>query len=235
MQYDLPFEGASRLGETHRHLKGAFGPPLPTLRLDPLSQLLRSLLGARTRDAVSGEVFATLANHHSRWEELLQIPHENLFALIRDVTHAERKAVFIPLALRGIIDRRRSLDLDFLSAWPVDDGLAWLQALRGVGPKTAAAVLNFSALHQRALVVDTHYWRVARRLGLISLKTSLAKSSYSLARQIPVSWNADDTEENFILMKELGQTLCHHGVPECPRCPLRPMCPHPGSTHGRPA
>jgi len=226
MQFELPLEGASRLTEIHRRLMAAYGPPLPTFRLDPVSQLVLSMLGARTHDHISRRYFSDLANHHPRWEELIQIPYADFSAHISGVTHAERKAVFIPQALRGIIERRRRLDLDFLSAWPVDDALAWLDALRGVGPKTSAAVLNFSTLHQRALVVDTHYWRVARRLGLILPKTSLAKSSQLLTRQIPSFWTADDTEKNFIFMKKLGQEYCHYAAPECARCPLQSICPH---------
>lgn len=227
MQYGLPFEGISRLFEAHLRLETFYGPQPETHRLDPVSQLVHSMLGARTRDAIARRVFAALARDHSRWEELIALSYWDFFTLIRQVTFAERKAEFIPLALCAIIERRGRLDLDFLSAWPVEAALVWLDALKGVGPKTAAAALNFSTLHRRALVVDTHYWRVARRLGLVSLKTSLAKAPQLLTQQIPSSFNADDTEANFILMKKLGQEYCHPAKPECARCPLRSMCPQP--------
>lgn len=249
MQYGLPLEGVSRLSEAHGRLLAAFGPPLPALRLDPVAQLVHSMLGARTRDAISRRTFLLLADRHARWEELIELPYWDLFALIRDVTFAERKAEFIPRALRGIVERRGRLDLRFLSGWPVDAALDWLDELPGVGPKTAAAVLNFSTLHRRALVVDTHYWRVAIRLGLIPAKTSLAKAPRLLTRQTPAAWTADDTETNFILMKRLGQDYCRHSRPDCAACPLRSMCSSVGhatarnanaastasDAHGRPA
>lgn len=225
MQYGLPFEGISPLCEVHLRLGAFYGPQPITHRLDPVSQLVHSMLGARTRDAITRKVFVALASSQMRWEELIELPYSDFFTLIRNVTFAERKAEFISLALRTIVERRGRLDLDFLSAWPVEASLVWLDALKGVGPKTAAAVLNFSTLHQRALVVDTHYWRVARRLGLIPEKTSLAKAAHLLAQQIPSSFNAADAEINFILMKKLGQEYCRPARPECARCPLRSMCP----------
>jgi endonuclease III len=233
MQYGLPFEGISRLTEMHRRLLAAFGPPRPTLRLDPVSQLVHSMLGARTRDAISRKTFAALTNRHSRWEELVELPYWDLFELIRGVTFAERKAEFIPLALRTIVKRRGRLDLDFLSTWPADTALQWLDDLPGVGPKTAAAVLNFSTLHQRALVVDTHYQRVAIRLGLIPEKTSLAKAARLLSREVPAAWNADDTETNFILVKQLGQECCRSGRTVCTQCPLCSLCPEIGRATAR--
>lgn len=235
MQYGLPLEGVSRLAEAHRRLKDAYGLPAATLRLDPLGQLVLSMLGARTRDAAAKHAFAALVNRHARWEELTRLPYPDFAALIRNVTFAERKAEFIPLALRAIVERRGRLDLDFLSAWPAEQALAWLDRLPGVGPKTGAAVLNFSTLHRRALVVDTHYWRAARRLALIPPGTSLSRASRLLARQVPAAWDADDTETNFLLMKQLGQRHCRHAAPDCAGCPLRPMCPEAGRGAARQA
>src|SRR5690606_7256789 len=104
-----------------------------------------------------------LANRFPDWEKLTRAPYWDLAALIGDVTFAERKAKFIPLALCTIAAQRGRLELAFLSAWPEETALAWLDTLPGVGPKTGAAVLNYSTLHRRALVVDTHYRRVAQR------------------------------------------------------------------------
>ncbi len=46
----------------------------------------------------------------------------------------------------------------------------WLEELPGVGPKTSAAVLLFSRLRMPALPVDSHYHRVAQRIGLVGPK-----------------------------------------------------------------
>jgi endonuclease III len=229
MQFGLPFEDNASLSRIHQRLVDAYGPLPATHRLDPVSQLVHSVLGARTRDRISPKTFALLANRFPVWEELIRAPYWDLAALIRDVTFAERKAKFIPLALCTIAEQRGRLELDFLSAWPEEASLAWLDALPGVGPKTAAAVLNFSTLHKRALVVDTHYRRVAQRLRLISTKTSLACAPRLLTRQIPGCWTANDTEMNFLLMKKLGQEYCRHSKPDCAACPLLRLCPEADS------
>ncbi len=68
--------------------------------------------------------------------------------------------------LQRILDLRGDFDLDFLGELLVEQAMAWLQRLDGVGLHVAAAVLNFSTLRRPSMVVDTHVWRVARRYGL---------------------------------------------------------------------
>ena len=68
--------------------------------------------------------------------------------------------------LGAIEAERGSLDLGFLADAPREEALEFLEALPGVGRKTAACVLLFS-FDRPELPVDTHVYRVASRLGLI--------------------------------------------------------------------
>ena len=107
----------------------------------------------------------------------------------------------------------------------MDAAQAWLESLPGVGPKTSAAVLNFSTLHRRVLCVDTAHYRVAVRFGLVPQKTTPKLASHLLNQLVPDHWTADDTETHHVLMQLLGRTLCTSGRPRCAPCPLRLMCP----------
>lgn len=224
MQYTLPFDPDNRLVRIHKGLLTAFGKPPECHRLDPVSQLVFTMLSARTRGPIAKAAFKKLANQFSRWEELARTPAHMVRRLIDPVTFAERKAVFLPGALLNVMRRRGDLSLDFLNAWPAGAAQSWLEALPGVGPKTSAAILNFSPLHKPVLVVDTAHQRAAQRLGLVSANASLAKTSRMLARHIPDHWTADDIEDHHVLMQHLGQSYCTYSNPACGVCPVRQLC-----------
>ena len=133
---------------------------------------------------------------------------------------ADIKAVRIQDILRRIQAERGSLDLGFLSRMEMAEARAWLRALPGVGPKTAACVLLFS-LGMPAMPVDTHVYRVTRRLGLISAGTSVEKAHEILEAMVPPG----DIYEVHILLVEHGRRTCRAQRPACPSCVLREICP----------
>ncbi|MGL6042789.1 MAG: endonuclease III [Sandaracinobacteroides sp.] len=93
-----------------------------------------------------------------------------------------------------------------------------LVALAGVGRKTANVVLN-EAFGEATLAVDTHVFRVGRRLGLSSGKTPDAVERDLLA-QVPKNW-ARPAHHLLILH---GRYLCKARTPECWRCPVSTRC-----------
>ena len=110
-------------------------------RLDPTAQLIRSMLGSQTKDEVSWRVFREL----TQVSDLCQ-PHETAAGYDqhddcgRNALRKEGEVHHSGLA--G--DRcKMPTDIGFLGDWPVRRAIAWLRRLEGVGPKVAAAVLNF--------------------------------------------------------------------------------------------
>jgi endonuclease-3 len=65
-------------------------------------------------------------------------------------------------------------DLSPLGEQPIEDALAWLERLPGVGRKVAASALNFSSLAIPAFVADTHVLPVLGRFGVIDAKADRA-------------------------------------------------------------
>ena len=225
MQYSLPLADENRLLDAHRLLLAAYGPVPAYERLDPVSQMVLAMLSGRTRDALAMDAFMRLARHLNGWEKLAAMEPHILKPLIFDITFAERKAVYLPEAIRRILSLRGRLDLGFLAAWPVETARRWLEALPGVGAKTSAAVLNVSTLHRRILTADTHHVRAAQRLGFVPPKADIARTIRLLNRRLPDAWNADDTEAHHVLMQRLGQMVCTHRDPGCAGCPLCGLCP----------
>lgn len=230
MQLTLPFAMENRLMRAHELLSAAFGPVAATRRMDPVSQLVFTMLSGRTRDHLAKAAFEGLANSFLTWEPVMRMRAGDLLARIAPTTFPERKALYLPSALQAIMRRRQRLDLDFLGSRPVEAAQVWLESLPGVGPKASAAVLNFSTLHRRVLCVDTTHYRVAVRLGLVPPKTPHKLASRLLNQLVPDHWSADDTEEHHILMQLLGRALCTTSRPRCAPCPLRLMCPTANSS-----
>jgi endonuclease-3 len=119
------------------------------------------------------------------------------------------------------MQRRGELSLDFLDRLPVDEGKRWLTSLDGIGPKTAACVLLF-ALGKPALPVDTHVFRVSRRLGLIGSKVGAEKAHTLLESALPPDPATIYTFH--IDMIRHGRRICHAQRPRCSECPLSDLC-----------
>ena len=225
MQYHLPLPGENGLLVVHRLLSAAFGSVSPFYRLDPVGQMILTILSGRTRDEIAMEKYTLLKTSLASWDELARMEPFRLRKLIEGVTFADRKAVHLPAALQAIIARRGRIELDFLAAWPIVKATSWLEGLTGVGPKTSAAILNSSTLRRRILMVDTAHNRAAQRLGLVPEKSDIARTTRLLNRQLPDAWTAHDTETHHALMQKLGQDFCVHGQPFCANCPLCRICP----------
>ena len=193
--------------------------------LDPLSELVSSLLSHRTRNADSGAAFRQLRARFPTWEAVRDAPVEEVQETIAACTWPEQKAPRLQQILRLITQQRGSLSLDFLETLSSEAAQSWLQTLPGVGPKTSAAVLAFSRLRRAALPVDSHHHRVALRLGLIPPTMSVGPSHALLSAQLPPEWNAQQVYDNHEVMMLHGQRCCFYNQPACERCVLLSECP----------
>ena len=212
--------------EIHRRLCGVYGCPIAYFHsLDPMSELVSSLLSHRTRNAESGAAFKSLRARYPDWAAVAAAPTRDIEAAIAGVTWPEQKAPRIQSVLRAIQVEVGALSLDFLADVPVEDARAWLERLPGVGPKTSAAVLSFSLLRRAALPVDSHHHRVAARTGLIPAGLAVGPSHQVLSAQLPPDWDAQQVYDNHEVLMLHGQRCCFHRNPACLRCPLLDLCP----------
>ena len=219
----------------HRRLCDAYGCPVPYFHdLDPLSELVSSLLSHRTKNADSGRAFKELRRRLPAWEQVRDAPTAEVQDAISAATWPEQKAPRIQQVLRLITDRRcGELSLDFLKDLPPAEAMSWLRELPGVGPKTAAAVLSFSSLRMAALPVDCHHHRVAQRLALVGSKVDVAAAHTLLAAQLPPDFDAQQVYDNHEAMMLHGQRCCYHAAPACHRCPVLDVCPFGQARAGR--
>ncbi len=193
--------------------------------LDPVSELVSSLLSHRTKNSDSGRAFRQLRDRFPTWEAVCDSPTAEVQEAIAPCTWPEQKAPRIQSVLRQIRDERGELSLDFLADLPAVEARLWLERIPGVGPKTSAVVLLFSRLRIAALPVDSHHHRVAQRLGLIPLSVSVGPSHVLLASQLPPEWDAQQVYDNHEVLMLHGQRVCHFQSPQCRRCVILDLCP----------
>jgi endonuclease-3 len=101
---------------------------------------------------------------------------------------------------------------------------AALEALPGVGRKTANIVLN-AAFGEATIGVDTHVFRVANRTGLAHGSTPRAVEE-QLLRVIPAEFLHD--AHHWLLLH--GRYICKARLPDCPHCPIARWCEYPDKT-----
>jgi endonuclease-3 len=225
-----PFKASNPLRsfvlDVHEKLCALYGCPVPYFHnLDPLSELVSSLLSHRTKNKDSGRAFKTLRANFSTWEAVRDADTRLVQTAISASTWPEQKAPRLQQILRSITDLHGDLNLDFLADMPVEEARAWLESLPGVGPKTSAAVLLFSNLRRPALPVDSHHYRVAVRLGIVPATMGEGKSHAALASLLPSDWDAQQVYDHHEVMMFHGQRCCYFYKPECDRCVLLSQCP----------
>ena len=212
--------------EIHRRLCPEYGCPIAYFQdLDPLEELVSSFLNHRTRNRDAKAAYRALRARFGSWEDVIAAAPEDVEDAIRSVRWPEMKAPRLQAILRGIRDRHGSFDLSFLGGLPVREARAWLEALPGVGPKTSAAVLSFSALRRAALPVDSHHHRVAQRTGLIPATMDVGPAHAALEALVPGDWDAQAVYDHHEVFMLHGQKVCHWRSPACGRCVLLDLCP----------
>ena len=213
--------------DVHERLCAAYGAPFAFFQdLDPLSELVSSLLSHRTKNCDSAEAFRRLRARFPTWADVRDAPTKAVEEAIAPCTWPEQKAPRIQAALQTIGERRGALSLDFLANMEPGEAEAWLQSISGVGPKTSAAVLVFSTLRMPALPVDSHHHRVAQRLGLIPKSVGPGPSHERLRALLPADWSAQQLYDHHEALMYHGQRCCFYRNPACARCPVLDLCPH---------
>jgi endonuclease-3 len=209
----------SKAQAIHQRLIEVYGEPQWRSHLDPISQVVSTILSQNTSDVNRDRAFEQLRARFAAWEEVRDAPVEAIEEAIRPAGLAQQKAPRIKGALQFITRERGELSLDFLKDLPVDEAKAWLTQIKGIGPKTAAIILLFS-LGMPAFPVDTHVHRVTRRLGLIGPKVSAEKAHVILEDLLP----AGIYYPFHLNVIRHGREICHARNPKCQICPLQTLC-----------
>lgn len=203
----------------HRALIKLYGEPKWRRRRDALSQLIATILSQNTTDVNTARAFENLRARFPTWEQVRDAPRREVIRAVRSAGLANTKAPRIQAILRQLTKERGKLSLDFLRRMSVEDARGYLLRLKGVGPKTAAIVLLF-AMNKPAFPVDTHIFRVTKRLGWVPPRASREMAHEILEALVP----PEIYYPLHLNLIEHGRAVCKAGRPRCEVCPLTNLC-----------
>ncbi len=214
-----------RVRALNRRLERSYGPAKKK-NLDPLDELMLTILSQSTSDTNRDRAYAALRERFPTWEGVREAPRSEIEEAIRSAGLWKQKAQVLQETLDALYREHGDLDLAFLSDLSDDEVIEYLTAFRGVGIKTAACVLCFS-MGRSYMPVDTHVHRVAQRLGLIPARATAEQAHTFLNRDTSVP-----PELRFTFHIQLirhGRAVCRASRPACEACVLRDLCPKVGA------
>jgi endonuclease III len=212
-------EAREKIPYVLQNLKAVYGTPELEKNLDPLDCLIETILSQSTTNVNSQRAFANLKQSFADWEAVRQAPLGSIERAIRSGGLARQKSVIIKRILNEIKEKRGALDIAFLRTAPLEEAREFLAGFKGVGPKTIACVLLFAC--QRAVFpIDTHIFRIARRLQLIPEKGSDQQAHAMMEQIIPA---ARFYEAHINLIRH-GRKICRPQNPLCEDCVIVDYC-----------
>ena len=192
--------------------------PHPTTELrfhSPFELLIAVVLSAQATDVSVNKATAKLFPIANTPQAILALGEEKLKNYIKTIGLFNSKAANIIKTCQLLIDRHHG---------EVPSSREALEALAGVGRKTANVVLN-TAFHQPTMAVDTHIFRVANRTGLATGKTPLAVEQ-ALLKNVEKEFLQD--AHHWLILH--GRYVCVARKPHCPECIIRDLCEYKHKT-----
>jgi endonuclease-3 len=186
---------------------------------DAYTLLIAVVLSAQTTDTAVNRVTKTLFAEASTPEAMVKLGVEGVAAHIRTLGLWQAKA-------RNVVELSRLLLARH--GGQVPNNRAELEALPGVGRKTANVVLNV-AFGESTMAVDTHVFRLGNRTGIAPGKTPRAVED-ALVRRVPLELLR--RAHHWLILH--GRYVCKARVPECWRCVARQWCRYPNKTPAPP-
>ncbi|MEA3351540.1 MAG: endonuclease III [Chloroflexota bacterium] len=219
-------ENMHRAIKVHQVLIEHYGEPVWRKPMSPLAELISTILSQNTNDTNRDRAFNALRARFPTWEEVRDADTDEIIAAIRPAGLANQKGPRIKNALLEITRLHGRLNINFLEEYSPQDAFDWLVQFKGVGPKTASIVMQFS-LGIPAFPVDTHIHRVTGRLGLRPKQMSAEKAHKYLAEQFP----PDTYYAAHLNIIRLGREFCQARRPKCDICPLQNLCEYYKEVH----
>ena len=195
---------ADRIGEILDRLYPE--PPIPLDHQDPYTLLVSVMLSAQTTDKKVNEVTPALFAEASNPKSMAELPVDRILSFIRTVGLAPTKAKNLKAMAELLIERHGG---------EVHDDIDALEALPGVGHKTASVVMC-QAFGRPAFPVDTHIHRLAARWGLSDGK-NVVKTEADLKKVFP----EDTWIRRHLQIIYFGREYCPargHDLSECKIC-----------------
>jgi len=199
---------------------------------DPLDELLFIICSTKTEEASYRNSFRALKEFFPTHLMIAEAPAEYIAHTIAGGGLSNQKSKVIRNLLDAVMARFGEPNLEHLRSMSDQEAEDFLLSLPGVGNKIARCVLMYS-LDRQVFPVDTHCWRIARRLGWVR---PTQKDRHCAPRDMDRLQSKIPPELRYSLhvnMISLGREICTASAPKCDKCPLAALCPRIGIARGR--
>ncbi|MBI5224502.1 endonuclease III [Candidatus Micrarchaeota archaeon] len=211
-----------KLFSIRKKLSIAYGYPKPW-KMPPIDALIAVILSQNTSDHNSMKAFEKLKKKYPNWKKILAAKESEIAKTILEGGLANIKAKRIKTVLLQIVEKTGKLDLQFLSNYSAKDAREYLMQFSGVGPKSAAVVVAF-AFEKPAFPVDTHIFRVLKRIPLIPQNTSYENAHELMEEMCPDALKIPLHAE----IIAHGRKICKAQNPICSKCVIKKECARVG-------
>jgi len=196
-----------------------FQPDPARIRFDdPFYALVSIILSQNTS---TKNVRAAMDRFRGRFNSVEAVASASLKSIQEAIKPAglwRMKAPRIKLIARRIVEG--GIDLRKVLSMPYPEAKRTLMSLDGIGPKTADVFLMF-ARGEHVLPIDTHIFRVMRRLGI-----AREKDDYEAVRsKLESAVKPEKRISAHLALIEFGQRICTARNPKCGECPFSKICP----------
>jgi endonuclease-3 len=193
-------------------------------RKNPLDELILILCSVKRGEKVYLRAFKSLKQAFPTYENLYLASAKELTKQIAWGGLQNQKARAIKKIMDVITSKFGKPTLAPLRKMPEDQCEKFLCSLPGVGKKVARCVMLYS-FNMKVFPVDTHCWRISKRLGWVKSATKqqfcTSKDMDLLQKMIPPK-NRLSLHVNMI---SLGRDICKARLPKCYSCPISKYCP----------
>lgn len=199
-----------------------YGSPNHGNKKNPLDELVFIILSLMTTHRSFNRVYTALRKKIKSWDKLLSIDIRVLRSTIKDGGLSYQKAVHLIKIMKRLQSDFGKVSLASLRKMNDAEIQSYLTSLPGVGIKSAKCIMMYS-LDRDVLPVDTHVWRVARRLGLIGRTTTYSTVHDELEKVVAPK----DRYAFHVNAISHGRSVCIALNPRCTSCCLSKICPFP--------
>lgn len=190
---------------------------------DPFRTLINTVLSQNTNYRNTDIAFQNLFSRFKTAEDIANTNIDELVDLIRPAGLHNIKARRIK-DMSKLIMTKYGGDINRVIQKGVDEGRKELMSIDGIGPKTADCVLLFAGGYD-VLPVDTHIFRVAKRLGLCT-NTHADHEGVKTALEKQIS--PEKRGPAHVVLISFGREYCRARNPRCEECPFGDLCEFKG-------
>ena len=184
-------------------------PETELVHNNPFQLLISVILSAQAKDVSVNKVTPSLFQAFPDPQSMGDAGHEQILRFIRSIGLAPSKAKNIAKTCKLLVEKHMG---------EIPQTLEELEALPGVGRKTANVILN-TAFGHAVIAVDTHIFRVSNRTGLAPGK-NVREVEYGLMKNVPRKFKMD--AHHLLILH--GRYVCKARKPECLQCVIRRQC-----------